>query len=116
MAWDQIIYKFFEVIGTGAIGFGTGYYARKQAAKTEMVADLRMIKEDAAASFILMKTEYVALADYTREELASCRLEHLEAKAEIASLKASIALMSNKINELTSAMHNIIETPKPIRK
>ena len=116
MAWEEIMVKFFEVTGTGAVGFGTGYYARKQAAKTEMVADLRMIKEDAAASFILMKTEYVALADYTREELASCRLEHLEAKAEIASLKESIALMSKKINELTSAMHNIIETPKPIRK
>ena len=116
MAWEEIMVKFFEVTGTGAVGFGTGYYARKQAVKTEVVTDLQLIKDEAAESFILMKTEYVALAAYTRAELASCRLEHIEAKAEIASLKGSIALMSTKINELTSAMHNIIETPKPIRK
>jgi len=116
MAWEEITVKFLEVMGTGAIGFGTGYFAKKRAAQTEVVTDLQLIKDEAAESFKLLKAEYVALADYMREELRLCRIEHVEAKAEKALLKAEMAMMSNKISELTNAMHNIIQTPKQIKK
>ena len=89
----------------GAGGLLGGVMAEKKAAQSQAVQELQMLK-----------TEYKDFADYTREELDRSREDRKECLKENEAMKHEIHGMNTKINELSSAMHNIIGTPKPKRK
>lgn len=94
-----------KVLGGGLGGSFVGFFARKQAAKSEAVKELRVLK-----------SEYKEFAEYTKSELLLSRQERLECQKENSDLKVEIADLSLKVNELTMAMHNVIGTPKDLRK
>lgn len=88
-----------------ATGLISGVMAEKKAAKSEAVQELQMLK-----------TEYKEFADYTREELERSREDRKECLKENDAMKCEIIAMKAKVNELSTAMHHIIGTPKDKRK
>jgi hypothetical protein len=101
---DTISHGFSALLG-GAGGLLGGVAAERRVAKSEAVQELRMLK-----------TEYKEFADYTREELDRSREDRKECLNENERMKGEIHSMKLTVNELSSAMHNIIGTPKAKRK
>lgn len=92
-------------LGGGLGGAMLGYAAQKKAAKSEAVAEVQ-----------LLKNEYKEFAEYTKVELEKSRKEREDCQLENKQLHSEIYDLKVKVNELTIAMHNIIGTPKDIRK
>lgn len=100
-----IIEEVGKWIGGGLGGAIVGYQAQKRAAKSEAVAEVQ-----------LLKNEYKEFAEYTKGELEKSRKEREDCQVENKQLHAEISDLKIRVNELTMAMHNVIGTPKDIRK
>ncbi len=90
-----------KVLGFGTGGTFVGYFAQKQAAKSEAIKELQVIK-----------TEYKEFAEFTKKELTEIKLERKECASENAIMLDKINLLNLEVNDLTMAMHNIIGTAK----
>jgi hypothetical protein len=101
---DTISHGFSVLLG-GAGGLLGGITAERRAAKSDAVQELQMLK-----------TEYKEFAVYTHVELDRSREERKECLKENEAMKHEIHSMKLTVNELSSAMHNIIGTPKTKRK
>ena len=101
---DTISHGVSALLG-GAGGLLGGVAAERRAAKSEAVQELRMLK-----------TEYKEFADYTREELDRSREDRKECLNENERMKGEIDGLKVSVNQLSMAMHNVIETPKAKRK
>lgn len=102
---SEVISEISKVLGGGIGGSLLGFYARKEAAKSEAVKELQ-----------LLKTEYKEFAEFTKKELMVSRQERQDCHKENSDLKNEISALNLKVNDLTMAMHNLIGTPKEIRK
>lgn len=105
MDLNEVMLQIGSYLGVGSVGTGVGYYAQKNAAKTEAVKELQ-----------LLKSEYKEFADYTKTELLESRKERESCHKLNECLKEEIEKMKQEMNDLTTAMHNVIQTPKPKRK
>lgn len=94
-----------KILGGGTGGAVVGYWAQKQAAKSEAVKDLQ-----------LLKTEYKEFAEFTKGELEASRKDREDCQKENAEMRDLIDKLKIKVNDLTMAIHNAIETPKDKRK
>lgn len=97
---NDLLSEAAKVLGGGIGGSILGFFARKEAAKSEAVKELQ-----------LLKTEYKEFAEFTKNELLVSRQERLDCHKENADLKREISDLNLKVNELTMAMHNVIGTP-----
>jgi len=90
-----------KVLGGGTGGVVVGYFAQKQAAKSEAVKELQVLK-----------TEYKEFAEFTKNELTISRQERKDCAEENSAMADVINSLKLEVNELTMAIHNIIGTPK----
>lgn len=102
---DGVFAEVGKWIGGGLGGAILGYQAQKRAEKSEAVAEVQ-----------LLKNEYKEFAEYTKGELEKSRKEREDCQSENKQLNAEIYDLKVRVNELTLAMHNVIGTPKDIRK
>lgn len=105
MDWTSLLPEIAKILGGGVGGTAIGYYAQKNAAKSEAVKDLQ-----------LLKTEYKEFAEFTKRELDQSRQERVDCQAENAGLKKEIADLHVEVNEMKITIHNAIGTPKDKRK
>jgi hypothetical protein len=101
---DTISHGVSALLG-GAGGLLGGVMAEKKAAQSQAVQELQMLK-----------TEYKDFADYTREELDRSREDRKDCLKENEAMKCEIDGLKVSVNQLSMAMHNVIETPKTKRK
>jgi prefoldin subunit 5 len=93
------------LVSGGMVGVAGGYQAQKRAAKSEAVTELQTLKN-----------EYKEFAEFTKSELELSKQERKDCQKENEALNDHVHALNVKVNELTMAMHNIIGTPKDIRK
>ena len=94
-----------KILGGGTGGAIVGYFAQKQAAKSEAVKDLQVLK-----------SEYKEFAEFTKNALKESVHDREECAKENSKMRDVINSLRLEVNELTMAMHNIIGTPKQKRK
>ena len=102
---SEFVSELAKVLGGGVGGTFVGYYAQKQAAKSEAVKDLQMLK-----------VEYKEFAEFTKAELLVSRIERADCQKENLELSKIVNELNLKVNELTMAIHNSIGTPRGKRK
>ena len=102
---SEVVTELAKVLGGGVGGTFVGFWAQKQAAKSEAVKELQMLK-----------VEYKEFAEFTKAELLVSRQERLDCHNENSQLKNQVNELNSKVNELTMAIHNAIGTPKDNRK
>ena len=105
MELTNILAEAAKILGGGTGGAVVGYWAQKQAAKSEAVKELQ-----------LLKLEYKDFAEFTRDELSKSRQERIDCQKENAKMREKINGLNLKVNDLTIAIHNAIGTPKDKRK
>lgn len=105
MELSELFGEIGKVLGGGVGGSFVGFFARKQAAKSEAVKELQ-----------LLKSEYKEFAEYTKNELQLSRQERIDCQKENAELKSEIAELHLQVNQLTITIHNAIGTPPEKRK
>jgi uncharacterized protein YlxW (UPF0749 family) len=102
---SDVMIELGKVLGGGVGGTFIGFWTQKQAAKSEAVKELQMLK-----------VEYKEFAEFTKSELLLSRQERVECQKENADLKGEVNQLNLKVNELTMAIHNAIGTPSEKRK
>lgn len=102
---SDVVTEIAKILGGGVGGTFVGFWAQKQAAKSEAVKELQMLK-----------VEYKEFAEFTKAELLLSRQERVDCQKENAELKGEVNQLNLKVNELTMAIHNAIGTPKDKRK
>jgi len=102
---SEVLTELAKVLGGGVGGTFVGFWGQKQAAKSEAVKELQMLK-----------VEYKEFAEFTKSELLLSRQERVDCQKENAELKVEVGQLNIKVNELTMAMHNAIGTPTDKRK
>lgn len=105
MELTNILAEVGKILGGATGGTIVGFWAQKQAAKSEAVRELQMLKK-----------EYKEFAEFTKKELQVSRQERIDCQEENAEMKATINGLNLKVNDLTIAIHNSIGTPKDKRK
>ena len=102
---SEVVTELAKVLGGGVGGTFVGFWAQKQAAKSEAVKELQMLK-----------VEYKEFAEFTKAELLISRQERSDCQKENAELKSEVNQLNLKVNDLTMAIHNAIGTPISKRK
>jgi hypothetical protein len=102
---SDVMIELGKVLGGGVGGTFIGFWGQKQAAKSEAVKELQMLK-----------VEYKEFAEFTKAELLISRQERSDCHKENAELKSEINQLNLKVNDLTMAIHNAIGTPENKRK
>ena len=102
---SDVMIELGKVLGGGVGGTFIGFWGQKQAAKSEAVKELQMLK-----------VEYKEFAEFTKAELLIRRQERSDCQKENGELKSEVNELNLKVNDLTMAIHNAIGTPQNKRK
>ena len=98
---SEVVTELAKVLGGGVGGTFVGFWAQKQAAKSEAVKELQMLK-----------VEYKEFAEFTKAELLVSRQERVDCQKENMELSKNVNDLNLKVNDLTMAIHNSIGTPR----
>jgi uncharacterized protein YlxW (UPF0749 family) len=97
---SEVVTELAKVLGGGVGGTFIGFWAQKQAAKSEAVKELQMLK-----------VEYKEFAEFTKAELLGQQTREADCQKENAELKSEVNQLNLKVNDLTMAIHNSLGTP-----
>ena len=98
---SEVMIELGKVLGGGVGGTFIGFWTQKQAAKSEAVKELQMLK-----------VEYKEFAEFTKAELLISRQERSDCQHENMELSKNVNDLNLKVNDLTMAIHNSIGTPR----
>jgi len=103
--FTELFASAMKIIGGAGGGTVIGYFAQKQAAKSNAVKELNTLKDN-----------YKEFAIFTKKELILSRKDRTDCQKENEEFRREIGKLNIKVNDLTMAMHNIVGTTKGKRK